>query len=112
MIKERYRKNFGDINTLANNIKNVGLLQPIVINNVNNELIDGQRRILAFELLGRKEIPCFKVDLQKIILGEFSANHYRKDWIYSEMVAIKRAIEPYERNRAQERKLAGKPCAD
>jgi DNA modification methylase len=112
IIKERYRKEFGDINTLADNIKNVGLLQPIVINNVNNELVDGQRRILAFESLGRTDIPCFKVDLQKIVLGEFSANHYRKDWTYSEMVSIKRAIEPYEKNKAQERKLAGKLCEE
>jgi hypothetical protein len=81
----------------------LGLLQPIVINNENNELIDGQRRILAFESLGKNEIPCFKVDLQKIVLGEFSANHYRKGWTYSEMVAIKRAIEPHERKKARER---------
>jgi DNA modification methylase len=112
VIKERYRKDFGDIDALADNIKNVGLLQPIVINNENNELIDGQRRIFAFKSLSKKEIPCFKVDLQKILLGEFSANHYRKDWTYSEMVSIKRAIEPYERNKAKERKWAGKPSAD
>ena len=35
---------------------------------------------------------------------EFSANHYRKDWTIEEMVAIKRAIEPYERQKAKERK--------
>ena len=35
------------------------------------------------------------IDLEKIGLGEFSANHYRKEWTISEMVAIKRAIEPY-----------------
>ena len=34
---------------------------------------------------------------------EQSANHYRKDWIISEMVAIKRAIEAYERQKAKER---------
>jgi DNA modification methylase len=112
IIKERYRKELGDIDTLADNINNLGLLQPIVINNENNELIDGQRRILAFESLGKKEIPCFKVDLQKIVLGEFSANHYRKDWTFSEMVAIKRAIEPYERKKARERKWTGKTCEE
>ena len=112
IIKERYRKEFGDIDTLADNINNLGLLQPIVINNENNELIDGQRRIFAFESLGKKEIPCFKVDLQKIVLGEFSANHYRKDWTYSEMVSIKRAIEPYERKKAKERMLSGKPSVN
>ena len=41
IIKERYRKEFGDIDTLADNISNLGLLQPVVINE-NNELIDGQ----------------------------------------------------------------------
>ncbi len=112
IIKERYRKEFGDIDALADNINNLGLLQPIVINNENNELIDGQRRILAFESLGKKEIPCFKVDLQKIVLGEFSANHYRKEWTISEMVAIKRAIEPYERKKAKERMLSGQPSAN
>jgi 16S rRNA G966 N2-methylase RsmD len=111
IIKERYRKELGDIDALADNINNLGLLQPIVINNENNELIDGQRRILAFKSLGKKEIPCFKVDLQKIVLGEFSANHYRKEWTISEMVAIKRAIEPYERNKAKERMLSGQPSA-
>ena len=28
---------------------------------------------------------------------EFAENHYRKDWTTSEMVAIKRAIEPYQK---------------
>lgn len=101
--EERYRKEFGDIDTLAENINNLGLLQPIVINNENNELIDGERRILAFKKLGKTEIPCFRIDLEKIVLGEFSANHYRKDWTISEKVAIKRAIEPYEKKKAKER---------
>ena len=109
IIKERYRKEFGDIDTLADNISSVGLLQPVVINE-NNELIDGQRRILAYQKLGRNEISCFKIDLEKVFLGEFSANYYRKDWTISEMVAIKRDIEPYEKKKAKERMLAGKPC--
>jgi DNA modification methylase len=109
--QERYRKEFGDIDTLADNISNLGLLQPIVITE-NNELIDGQRRIFAYQKLGRQEIPCFKVDLEKIVLGEFSANTLRKDWTYSEIVAIKRAIEPYERKKAKERMLSGKPSVN
>ena len=67
IIKERYRKEFGDIDTLADNISSVGLLQPVVINE-NNELIDGQRRILAYQKLGRNEIPCFKIDLEEMFL--------------------------------------------
>ena len=109
--QERYRKEFEDIDTLADNISNLGLLQPIVINE-NNELIDGQRRMLAYQKLGKTEIPYFKVNLEKIVLGEFSANTLRKDWTFSEIVAIKRAIEPYERKKAKERMLSGKPSVN
>lgn len=56
IINGRYRKECGDIDILAGNISQLGLLQPIVINE-NNELIDGQRRILAFEKLAKTEIP-------------------------------------------------------
>jgi 16S rRNA G966 N2-methylase RsmD len=106
----RFRKEFGDIDILAANISQLGLLQPIVINE-NNELVDGQRRILAFKKLERTEIPFFRIYLQEIVLGEFSANHYRKDWTISEMVAIKRAIEPYQKHAAKERQSTGQqPC--
>ena len=37
IIKDRTRKDFGNINSLAESISSVGLLQPIVINE-NNEL--------------------------------------------------------------------------
>jgi ParB family transcriptional regulator, chromosome partitioning protein len=47
VIENRYRKEFGDIDALANNISSVGLLHPITINQYN-KLIDGQRRIIAF----------------------------------------------------------------
>ena len=107
----RFRKEFGDIDTLAYNISQLGLLEPIVINE-NNELVDGQRRILAFEKLERTEIPFFRINLQEIVLGEFSANTLRKDWTLSEIVAIKRAIEPYERKKAKERMLSGKPSVN
>ena len=36
---------------------------------------------------------------------EFADNHYRKDWTIEEMVAIKRAIEPYQKQAAKERQI-------
>ncbi len=66
-------------------------------NKINNKKLD------------KKEIQCFKIDLEKIVLGEFSANHYRKDWTIEEMVAIKRAIEPYQKQKAKERQLNANP---
>ena len=49
VITNRTRNDYGDIKSLAESISAVGLLQPIVINE-NNELIDGQRRILKLVL--------------------------------------------------------------
>ena len=40
--------------------------------------------------------------------GEYAENMHRKDFTLSEAVAIKRALEPLEREQAQ-RMLAGKP---
>lgn len=94
IISDRTRKDFGDINSLAESIFSVGLLQPIVINE-NNELIDGERRIKACIQLGRREIPCYRVNLKEIILGEFHANSNRKELTTSERVAISKAVEEF-----------------
>ena len=100
VIRDRVRKEFGDINSLAESISSVGLLQPIVINE-NNELIDGQRRIKAYEQLERTEIPVFRVNLEKIILGEFHANLNRKEFTTSERVAVSNAVEEHFRKNSR-----------
>jgi ParB family transcriptional regulator, chromosome partitioning protein len=64
---------------LAENIREIGLLQPIVINQ-NHELISGLRRIEAFKLLGRSEISAHIVNLDDIVKGEISENTQRKDF--------------------------------
>lgn len=92
IISDRTRKDFGDIDSLAESISTVGLLQPIVINE-KNELIDGQRRIQAYTRLGRSQIPFYRVSLKEIILGEFHANFNRKEFTTSERVAICKAVE-------------------
>jgi ParB-like nuclease domain len=96
IIRDRTRKDFGDINPLAESISLVGLLQPVVINE-NNELIEGKRRIKAYEQLGRTEIPVYRVKLEQIILGEFHANTNRKDFTSTERVKITIAVEEYFR---------------
>jgi ParB family chromosome partitioning protein len=47
------------IDELAQNIKEIGLQQPIVVfkKGQRYEVIIGQRRLLAYRKLGRKEIP-------------------------------------------------------
>ena len=105
IITNRTRKDFGDINSLADSISAVGLLQPIVINE-NNELTDGQRRIKAYIQLGVREIPYYRVNLKEIILGEFHANSNRKDFTSSERVAISNTIEEFLREHS---KSVGRP---
>ena len=98
IIKDRTRKELGDINSLAESISSVGLLQPIVINEKDG-LIDGERRIKAYIHLGRKQIPYYRVNLEEIILGELHANSNRKDLTTTERVNICKAVEKYLRER-------------
>ena len=43
------------------------------------------------------------MDLKEVVRGEFAENAHRKDFLPSEIEAIRRAIEPYERVAAKER---------
>ncbi|MHA2065719.1 MAG: ParB N-terminal domain-containing protein [Candidatus Thorarchaeota archaeon] len=105
-IGARYRKDMGDIQQLAESMKSLGLLQPIVIDQANN-LIAGRRRIEAAKLLKWSSIDCHIVDIPALLLGERDENAVRKDFAPSEMVAIKRATIEYETAEAQKRQLAG-----
>ena len=100
IIKDRTRKELGDIISLAESISSVGLLQPIVINE-KDELIDGDRRIKAYTNLGRKQIPYYRVNLEEIILGELHANSNRKELTTTERVNICNAVEKYLRERSR-----------
>jgi len=106
-IGERYRQDLGDIQALADSIKEVGLLHPPVIDSAGI-LIAGERRIRACELLGWTEIPVRRLDLADIVRGEYAENAIRKNFTPSEAVAIAKALEPYEKNAAVDRMTLGK----
>jgi len=55
-IGDRARRDLGNVESLAESIKHVGLLHPVVLT-TNGELVSGYRRIEAFKRLGRDEIP-------------------------------------------------------
>ena len=107
VIENRYRKEFGDIEGLANDINKIGLIVSITVKKDPITgiyiLVDGQRRILAAQRLGWTEIDCYIIDLEDVVFGEYSANTFRKDFVPSEAVRIKKAIEPYEKQKAIER---------
>lgn len=101
-IGRRYRKELGDIQALADDIAEIGLLQPIVVN-TKGVLVAGRRRIEAFKKLGHKTIPAHVVDLDAVVRGEFSENVMRKDFTMSERHAIGDAAFPAERDAAKGR---------
>jgi ParB/RepB/Spo0J family partition protein len=98
----RYRQDLGDLRSLAESITEVGLLHPVVVT-PENRLIAGRRRLEACRLLGWTEVPITVVDLYQAARGEAHENFVRKDLLPSEIVALKRAIEPMERREARKR---------
>jgi len=101
-VRNRYRKDLGDISSLAVSIEEVGLLHPIVVR-PDGRLIAGERRLAACKKLGWKTVPVTCVDLKEVIRGEFAENAYRKDFLPSEIDAIRRALLPLEKAAAKER---------
>ena len=106
-VGNRHRKDFGDVDGLARSIDREGLLQPIAIT-PSDELIAGERRMRAWSRSKFRDdpIPVHVVDLDEIVRGEWSENSERKDFTPSEIVALKRAIEPKLREEAKERQGA------
>ncbi|MCZ6510060.1 MAG: MT-A70 family methyltransferase [Alphaproteobacteria bacterium] len=93
IVRERHRKDMGDVAALARSIEDVGLLQPIVVT-PDDVLIAGQRRLEAFKLLGRDDVSATVVPLEDIVRGEFAENMARKAFTPSEEVAIWRSLAP------------------
>lgn len=95
----RVRKDFGDIAALAASIDEIGLLQPIGID-ADYRLVFGERRLRAFQQLGRDTIPTRIVNIESLVRGEYAENEIRKDFTPSERVEIGRALEAQLAGRA------------
>jgi hypothetical protein len=55
-VGRRHRRDFGDIDQLADSIEDIGLLHPITVNE-DGLLLAGARRLAACKRLGWKQIP-------------------------------------------------------
>jgi hypothetical protein len=108
-IGNRYRKDLGDIASLAASMKEVGLLQPIVLNSKLG-LILGARRIEAAKLLGWQSIPAAIVerldDALLALKAERDESEHRLKMKPTELVSLGRVIEAIEKPAAAERKAA------
>ena len=81
IIKERIRKDLGDLSLLKKSIEKYGLLHPIIINK-NNELVSGERRLTAVKELGWEDIDVIVRELsyKEALNIELTENTTRKDF--------------------------------
>jgi len=109
-IKDRIRKDLGNIQELADDIKTNGLINPPVITPDTYELITGERRIRAMEYLGYKQIevrPMAVKDAEHQLNLEISENEARKDFSKAERIDYARRLERIESLKARERMSDG-----
>lgn len=97
IVGHRYRQDQGDIESLAQSIKQNGLIHPIVVKEAHGDegkyyLMAGGRRIKACKALGWTEITCnvYPQDLSQLERNviELCENIDRKDMEYAEQVAL------------------------
>ena len=94
------RRDFEDLDGLAQSILQNGILQPLTVRRENGEieLISGERRLRAAKMLGMETVPCIIVDMS----GRNSAvmalieNIQRQDLsVFDEAEAIAKLIDFY-----------------
>lgn len=110
VIDDRVRRDMGDLKSLAESIRERGLLHPIVLT-PHLHLVAGQRRIEAVRLLGGDDIPYTVArnltTATSLLEAERDENTCRKDFKPSEAVALGVALEALERPKAKERQVEG-----
>jgi ParB-like chromosome segregation protein Spo0J len=104
-VSTRFRKDLGDIESFARNVKQVGLLQPPVLT-PDLQLVAGQRRIEAYKKLGLKEIPVLIEKVSDPTLAQYYENSERKQFTFEEEMKIADALEPQFKKLAQDRQKA------
>ena len=89
----RIRQDQGNIASLENSIRKVGLLNPVLVDE-NDTLVAGFRRLAACRNLGWEEIEVnvvsFGGDLLKMLNAEVDENLFRKDFTREEIESIEK----------------------
>lgn len=112
----RYRKDLGDLTTLAESISNpmIGLINPITLTR-DHRIVAGERRLRACQLLGWTHIEARIIDTlddaAAFLRAELEENTERKEMTVSEKVALAKALEEIEKPRAEQRRREGQERA-
>lgn len=105
VVGDRIRKDFGDIEELADDIKENGLINPPVINK-SYVLLAGERRLRACKLLGWPTIEVRMMDTRDAeheLNIEISENDVRKGFSKSERLDYIQRLYRIEQAKAKER---------
>ena len=108
-VANRIRKEFGDISSLANDIKENGLLNPVTIT-TDGKLLAGERRLRAVQELGWKTVDARVVDdpdEMKQLMIEIAENEHRKEFTFSERMEYARLLHDKYDAEAKKRQVAG-----
>jgi ParB family chromosome partitioning protein len=110
VVGQRYRKDLGDMEPLKQSIAEIGLLHPVVIDG-DRRLLVGGRRLEACKQLGMSTIPAIVAeslsDLRRRVVAERDENVCREPFRPSEMVALGKTIEEFQRPIAAAAHAAG-----
>ncbi|MCG5252566.1 ParB N-terminal domain-containing protein [Brevibacillus agri] len=110
VVSDRIRKDFGNIEELAQDIKENGLINPPVVT-PEHVLIAGERRLRACKHLGWQQIEVRVMtvrDYEHQLRMEISENENRKEFTFSERVDWARRLERIEKEKARKRMETGK----
>lgn len=104
IVRDRIRKDFGNIQELANDIQENGLINPPVVNK-EYELLAGERRLRACKSLGWKQIEVRMMDTRDAeheLNVEISENENRKEFSKSERVDYMKRLFRIEQAKSRE----------
>ena len=112
VVGDRIRKDFGDIQELADDIKENTLLNAIVVTPSGNGdgtylLIAGERRLRACKMLDYKAVPVNTVgvdDAEQALMMEISENECRKEFTKTERLEYARRLAQLEKAKSEQGK--------
>jgi ParB family chromosome partitioning protein len=106
-VTDRIRKDLGNLQGLADNIEEIGLINPPVVTPDTYELIAGERRLRAMKLLGYQqvEVKIMSVkDAEHQLNIEISENEDRLDFSKIERIDYGKRLERIEKVKAEKRR--------
>ncbi|EQA46713.1 ParB-like protein [Leptospira broomii serovar Hurstbridge str. 5399] len=96
-VKNRIRKDLGDLQSLRTSIQTLGLLHPIIID-LDNKLVSGERRLECVKSLGWEYVDVRIVDVRskkERILIEAEENNVRLPFSSEEQDRVRKLLQRY-----------------